>query len=102
MVKPCYQHKSTIAGNFHTYLIYREGTKLPNSDLKVLQFGIYGSKFKITAAQCNDIMDVSRPDSIRLGRAESLREDEGQIPDDVEQKRGQSGIAQQNYRLSII
>ena len=44
---------------------------------------------------------VSGADPIRLGRAESLCEDEEQIPDGAEQKRGQSGIAQQNYRLSL-
>jgi hypothetical protein len=65
----------------------REGTKPPNSDLKVLQFGFYGSKFKTTAAQCNDVMkSVSRADPIKLSRAESLHEDEGQNPDGAEQK----------------
>jgi len=104
MAKPCYQHKSTIAQNPHTYLIYRKCARRNKAALrlKVLQLGIYGSKFKITAAQCNDVMiSVSEADPIRLGRAESPREDEEQIPDDAEQKRGQSGIAQQNYRLSL-
>lgn len=44
---------------------------------------------------------VSGAGPIRFGRAESLREDEEQIPDDAEQKRGQSGNAQRNYRLSL-